>query len=77
MLTRYETIMLYIMGGIDWLRRAFLKVFPLVGLLFSIVYAYKLILEKPHNFTIALIIASGLTVLYILWFALERKKAKK
>lgn len=35
MLTRYETIMLYIMAGIDWLRRQFLRAFPYAAILFA------------------------------------------
>lgn len=79
MLTRYEKIMINIIGFTDFIRHCFLKTFPVVGTVVGVLFAYGLVgaMEHGHIYPehIPYIYGAGITftALAILWFALTYK----
>lgn len=79
MLTRYEKIMINIIGFTDFIRRCFLKIFPVVGTVVGVLFAYGLVgaMEHGHIYPEHIPYIYGtvitFTALAILWFALTYK----
>lgn len=79
-LTKYETVMLYIIAVLEKLKAIFLKVYPTAAVIFSIIYAYGLIGGLDRNrvttadFYNAVYIAVGLTILTLIYLVLSLRE---
>lgn len=79
-LSKFETIMLWIIAVTEKVKAAFLKVYPTTAILFSIVYAYGLIGGLDRNristtdFYNAIYVAIGLTILTLLYLVLSLRQ---
>ena len=73
-LTTYEKIMLWIMAIMEKIKELFLRFYPVIALIFSIVYVYGLFEKMSRHkdvasdFQVTFYLAIGLTISTLIYF---------
>ena len=80
-LTKYETIMLYVMAITDLLKRAFLKAYPIIAIGYSTIYTFgfigytqRHIVIKMSDYQNAVVTAVVLTILTLFYLVLTLRE---